>query len=133
MKLIEIQRVSSDSDNRGFAARPVDEKELKAGHVSNIHIVSMKPGVVRGNHYHIKQKEKIWLIGGPCKVIARNRNTGETEEEIFDGNEQILLVIPPDISHAIKNISDGITYLFCYSNFSPTPDDKDVFRDELVK
>lgn len=132
MTLIKIEKIEIGKDNRGFSAKPVDEKLLKNGKALNLHIVSMNPGAVRGNHYHQKQEEKIWIIGGPCKVTAKDKKTGEEEEIEISSENNTLLTIPPEITHAIKNISDGVAYLLCYCDYSVSEEDKDVFRDKLL-
>jgi len=133
MALIKIEKIKLREDERGFSAKPLDEKLLKDGKALNLHIVSMNPGAVRGNHYHKKQEEKIWIIGGPCFITAKNREEGEIEEiEVSPGNETILTIIP-GITHAIKNISNDTVYLLCYSDCSISEDDNDVFRDKVVE
>ena len=133
MALIKIEKIEIRKDNRGFSATPVDENSLKKGKALNLHVVSMNPGAVRGNHYHKKQSEIIWIIGGPCSVTSKNRESGEEEKITISPENDTLLTIPPEITHAIKNISDEVAYLLCYSNHSVSEDDNDVLRDEIVK
>ena len=133
MALIKNEKIEIGKDNRGFSAKPVDENALKKGEALNLHVVSMNPGAVRGNHYHKKQSEIIWVIGGPCIVTAKNRDSGEVEKIEISPENNTLLTISPEITHAIKNISDEIAYLLCYSDYSVSEDDKDVFRDKLVE
>ncbi|RMF94774.1 MAG: hypothetical protein D6734_07005 [Candidatus Schekmanbacteria bacterium] len=132
MKLIKIEKVEINRDERGFSVRPIDEEKLKEGKALNLHIVSMNPGAIRGNHYHKKQEEKIWIIGGPCLVAAKNKDTDETEETKIPPDNDTILTISPNITHAIKNISDKVAYLLCYSDYSSSDNENDVFRDELI-
>ena len=133
MALIKIEKIHLREDERGFSAYPLDEKLLKYSKVLNLHIVSMNPGAVRWNNYHKRQEEKIWIIGGHCFITAKNREEGEIEEiEVNPGNDTILTIIP-GITHAIKNISNDTVYLLCYSDYSTSEEDMDVFRDKIVE
>ncbi len=52
MGIIQVKEIEFYQDDRGWCIRPITDDDIKDGIVSDIHMVSMKPGAVRGNHYH---------------------------------------------------------------------------------
>jgi dTDP-4-dehydrorhamnose 3,5-epimerase-like enzyme len=78
--------------------------------LEDMHISTLLPGHIRGNHYHVDRRELIvvlyadsWSLhwdGGPGTPVQRHE---------FEGSGAALIVIPPLASHAIRN--DGRTDL----------------------
>ena len=133
MKYIELINLPTSSDNRGIAIRPISDDELKSKKLFNLHLVSLKPGVVRGNHYHQYQNEVICVFGSRAKVVAVDNSTGDREEEIIEEDRAVLLKIPRNISHAIKNIGDNILYLLCYSDRKYQQEKPDSIANKIIE
>ena len=95
-------------------------------------MVSMKPGAIRGNHYHVNKTENILIIGSTCRVLAIDNNTKEKEEKILENNEKTLLVIPPEVTHAIENIGNEISYLLCFSHVKDGLKNRDVVNNKII-
>jgi len=64
-------------------------------------MVSMKPGAIRGNHYHANKTENIFIIGSTCRMLVVDNNTKAKEEKIIENNDKTLFVIPPDVNKII--------------------------------
>ncbi len=133
MKLIEIVDIEASSDNRGIAIRPLSDEKLQKKNIFNLHLVSLKPGVVRGNHFHQYQNEVICIFGSRCKIVAVDNKTGKREEEIIEEDKQVLLRVPINITHAIKNVGNGILYLLCYSDRPYNPQDHDAVANRVLE
>ena len=95
-------------------------------------MVNMKPGAIRGNHYHVSKTENILIIGSTCRVLVEDNNTKEKEERILENNEKMLFVIPPDVTHAIENIGNEVSYLFCFSNVKDGLKNRDVVNNKII-
>ncbi len=108
MGIIQVKEIEFYQDDRGWCIRPISDDDIEKGIISDIHMVSMKPGAIRGNHYHVNKTENILIIGSTCRVLAIDNITKEKEEEILENNEKILFVIPPDVTHAIENIGKEV-------------------------
>ncbi len=126
---IEITPLTPYKDDRGWNSRPLDEALLAAGHYKSIHIVTIAPGTIRGNHSHHTLHEWTMIIGGPCLFAAKNPS-GDIFKRIFDVNEHCLIHVPPKSAHAFKNISDDMIYLLCAADepFDPTFSDTSPCR-----
>ncbi|OGL46250.1 MAG: hypothetical protein A2W05_10090 [Candidatus Schekmanbacteria bacterium RBG_16_38_10] len=132
MKLIEILDIETSADNRGIAIRPVSDEELQKKNIFNLHIVSLKPGVVRGNHYHQYQNEIICIFGSRCRVVAVDNKTGRREDEIIEEERNVLLKVPTNVTHALKNIGNGILYLLCYSDRKYDSENYDAVANKVL-
>ncbi|ODS32136.1 MAG: hypothetical protein SCARUB_02738 [Candidatus Scalindua rubra] len=84
MGIIQIKEIEFDQDDRGWSIKPITDEEIETSKISDIHIVSIRPGAIRGNHYHAYKTESILIIGSVCRVVAVDNNTKEREEKTID-------------------------------------------------
>ena len=108
---IELVPLPTTKDERGWVISPPVIEDLGD---ACLHIPSLKPKAVRGNHYHDVHTESVIILGGKCLVASRNRETNHYEEFIYDGVNKQLLVINPKITHAFKNVDYHTICLICY-------------------
>ncbi len=132
MGIIQIKEIEFYQDDRGWSIRPITDDDIKNGIISDIHMVSMKPGAIRGNHYHVHKTENILIIGSTCRVLVVDNSTKEKEEKIIENSNKILLVIPPDVTHAIENIGNEVSYMFCFSNVKESLNGRDVITNKIL-
>lgn len=132
MGIIQIKEIEFDQDDRGWSLKPITDNDMKNGIISDVHIVSMKPGAIRGNHYHVHKTEYILVIGSICRVVAIDNNTKKKEEKTIENNSKILLVISPNVTHAIENIGNEVSYLLCYSKVTEGLKSQDVVNNKII-
>ncbi|MBE9546887.1 MAG: hypothetical protein IMF10_05260 [Proteobacteria bacterium] len=101
-------------DERGWAINPFEVADLLGESAGNLHVVSMKPGAIRGNHYHPDATEWLLFCEGPAKLVWRSRGDDSIHEYLIEGEEPALFEIPPGFEHAVKNISDDAIYLMAF-------------------
>ena len=111
MQNIELVSLPTAKDERGWVISPPAIEDFGG---ACLHIPSMKPKTVRGNHYHDVHTESVIILGGKCLVATRNIGTNHYEEFIYDGINKQLLVINPKITHTFKNVDYHSIYLVCY-------------------
>ena len=129
----KVVQLNSRTDERGWAIRPFNDSELKSGDISDLHVVSLKPGHVRGNHYHRFKSEFIWVLNGVTELTTINNETGEKESMVIDGDkENIMIHIQPDVTHAFKNVGTPVAYLFCASDRHVGAEASDIVRNLIV-
>jgi uncharacterized RmlC-like cupin family protein len=100
-------------DARGWVFNPLPLAELEGVPLGNLHVASMQPGAVRGNHAHGTAAEWLLFCGGPAALLSGAG--GEAAEEILirgDGPE--LFEIPAGLPHAIVNRSDREIFLVVF-------------------
>ncbi len=90
-----------------------------------------KPGIVRGNHYHTRKKEKFCVIEGEALIRLRNKDTNEIKEYRVSGNEPEIVEMTVGWTHNIKNVGDTEMKLLIWVNEAFNPDDPDTFAEEV--
>ena len=114
---VEIRKPEKFSDQRGWLCELFRQDEIKDGKYPVMSYLSMtKPGVARGPHEHRFQTDYICFLGqSKFKMFLwDNRADSETFGDFFsfeiEEKSVVMLVIPPGVVHAYKNIGkiDGI-------------------------
>lgn len=96
------------SDARGWVLNPLALAGLEGKLLGNLHVASMQPGAVRGNHAHGSAAEWLLFCGGPAALIA-----GEEEISVSGAGPE-LFEIPAGLPHAIVNRSDREIFLVVF-------------------
>ncbi|MBN1289305.1 MAG: cupin domain-containing protein [Actinobacteria bacterium] len=134
MKNCDVIKLNSDTDDRGWVRRPFDDGFLEEGCVTNIHVVSIRSGSIRGNHYHRYQNEYVWVMTGRVELTAVDNETGGKETMSIDGEtDGIMVKVPPCVTHAFKNTGDRTAYLFCASVVLEKTEGRDSVRSQIVR
>jgi dTDP-4-dehydrorhamnose 3,5-epimerase-like enzyme len=128
---VTIRTSVVDSDKRGFLAKPMTEGQVES--VSNVHLVSLEPHAVRGNHYHRNQTEYICVIGGRVKFVAVDNETGERIDTILEGSDAPVITVPPGVTHALQNIGAATNHLLCFSHLESGTGEGDVERNVILE
>lgn len=84
------------------------------GNIKEMHFVTIEPGSVRGNHYHKGRKEFMFVnFDGPWSLAWSNTDDQELSTQEFDGRGGVIIEIPGEIVHAVKNT--GVKRLYIVS------------------
>lgn len=132
MKNIEILECRIYEDSRGLVTWPFPDDLIRKIHVSQIHIPSLTPGSIRGNHYHLHTVEYTLILSGPCRAVFYDNKTGDQEETVFTAEKPVLLKIAPDIIHAFKNEAAHDICLICFDERVHTSDSPDIHRHSIL-
>jgi UDP-2-acetamido-2,6-beta-L-arabino-hexul-4-ose reductase len=126
--MIRPEKLPRFTDERGFVFEPIEEGQLPLQ--KNAHVVVSRPGAVRGNHYHLLGAE-VLAVCGPA--LIRIRENDEIYEIVVDLDETCRLVIPPGISHAIKNTGTMDNLLVAFNTQPHDPEHPDTVPDILIE
>jgi dTDP-4-dehydrorhamnose 3,5-epimerase-like enzyme len=124
MKMLKCHNLSALREGRGWSLEPISSALLSRGSVKNVHLVSMQPGTVRGNHVHEKQVEWVIVFGGTCRVVADDGD-GKREEMTVKPDDFVLFEITPGIAHSFKNVGKDVMYLLAFCDRPFSKDDPD--------
>ncbi len=108
-------------DGRGWSINPLKFVDIKDRSLEDMHVVSIKPGEVRGNHYHPDATEWLLICGGLASLVWRPVHEEAVNEILINGEEPVLFEIPARLEHAVKNLSHYDIYLVAFYNI-PGPD-----------
>ena len=124
---VKIDQLKLHSDKRGNVFEPIGGEFLSAQH--NCHVVVSKPGVIRGNHYHLNGTETIVVVG---PALLKFKEGDEIYEVEVPADQTCRFIIPPKISHAIKNTGRDINFLIAFNTLPHDPLNPDVVSDILI-
>jgi oxalate decarboxylase/phosphoglucose isomerase-like protein (cupin superfamily) len=101
-------------DARGWVLNPLPLAGLESKPLGNLHVASMQPGAIRGNHAHGSAAEWLLFCGGPAALLAGTEGDPGAEEITVSGGEPELFEIPAGLPHAIVNRSDREIFLVVF-------------------
>ena len=106
-------------DSRGWLCELFRHDELPAEfHPVMAYISATEPGVARGPHEHVDQADCFCFIGpSNFKVYLWDRRPNSPtylakQVEVVGADRPMLLIVPPGVVHAYKNVGqvDGIVF-----------------------
>jgi hypothetical protein len=102
-----VQALDDSTDVRGLSFSILGDHLSEIGPARDIHIGEIRPGCIRGNHYHVSRGELIGVIysdqwslhwdTGPDTIVNSKH---------FSGTGAVAVVPPRNWSHAVRN--DGV-------------------------
>lgn len=102
------------SDTRGWGVNPIDIVGLSNKPIGRLHMVSLTPGSVRGNHSHKGSTEWLLVSGGPAKIAWRRLDQKSIEMILVKQDEPALFEILSLTEHAIMNTGQKDIFLLAF-------------------
>ncbi|MDE1871037.1 MAG: WxcM-like domain-containing protein [Candidatus Micrarchaeota archaeon] len=127
---LEITKLDLRGDDRGIVVEILKKSRIDP-EIKEILLISSKPGVVRGNHYHKTKAEWLCIIRGRAKFVYEDNETGERKEIIVSGEKPSLIRTPVNVAHAVKNIGDDELYMIEISN-QIYDEIQDTFKKQIM-
>lgn len=89
--------------------------------------VELRPGAVRGNHYHEMKEEGIYVIEGEIELVVEDPVSKERAPiSLVSGD---LVVIPVRVAHAFRTVRKGHAIEYSPTRFDPA----DAFGYPLIQ
>lgn len=128
---IQIKELNNLGDKRGSSFTTPAEALSFVGRMADLHLASIKPGAVRGNHYHLRRLALITVLPGVKWSLHWDEGASSaTQHREFDGGCPVLLLIPPLASHALRN--DGTDDLWWLSISSEPYDPAESMARKVI-
>jgi dTDP-4-dehydrorhamnose 3,5-epimerase-like enzyme len=123
---VELIRLADTGDQRG-SSFPLGGEWLQfLGRAVDCHVMTVRPGQVRGNHYHAKKREILIVVyKDRWSLCWDNGPATEIQRRSLTGSGAAMVKVEPLASHAIVN--DGQLDLFvmalCSEPYDPSAPD----------
>ena len=114
------------ADDRGYLAEVL--KELSGGQVF---FSVTRPGITRGNHFHMRKVERFCVIQGEAVIRLRRIGTDRTIEYHVQGSKPSFVDIPVYYTHNITNTGTTDVLTLFWTNELFDPEDPDTFYEEV--
>jgi len=115
------------SDSRGAVFEPIEPDRIEKHR--NAHVVISGSGIIRGNHYHMKGRETMAVMG---PALVRTKEHFEISDVEVPEGEVYQFVFPPGVSHAIKNMSASPNVLMAFNTEEHDPGNPDTVKDVIL-
>ena len=117
-----------NSDQRGTLFEAV-----KGGGGGQTFLSTTKPGVTRGDHFHLGKVERFLVVQGEAVIRIRKVLTGEIWEYRVSGDTPAPVDMPTLHTHSIENVgSDDLLTLF-WTDKLFDPANPDTFADKVLQ
>jgi dTDP-4-dehydrorhamnose 3,5-epimerase-like enzyme len=105
---VQVFPLSNNGDNRGNSFSIPPHVISFVGRVGDIHVTTIAPGAIRGNHYHLRRREAlIVLYGGRWTLYWDEGEDSSPLSREFAGVGAAAVLIEPCNSHAVVNSRDS--------------------------
>ena len=119
-------KLKLNTDDRGSFVETV---KLQSG--GQVSFSTTKPGITRGNHFHIRKAERFAVIKGKARIQLRKIGTNEILNFDLDGSQPAYVDMPVWYTHNITNVGDDDVYtIFWISEFF-NQDDPDTYYENV--
>ncbi len=116
-----------NTDQRGTLFEAV-----KGGGGGQTFLSTTKPGVTRGDHFHLSKVERFLVIRGEAMIRIRKVLSGEVWEYRVSGEKPASVDMPTLHTHSIENVGDGELLTLFWANELFDPTDPDTYADEVL-
>lgn len=132
-RAVLLHQLENQGDRRGDAF-PIPAEAIQfLGAITEAHFVTIRPGMVRGNHYHANRSELLVVTYyDGCRLAWRHQPEGGIEIRDFPAKGTVALGIPAAVAHAVKNVGGRDLHLASFSNRENDTGDGDTFRSVLL-
>ena len=127
----KVKELEIHSDKRGRLVEMLKRNELKED-IKQVYVATIKPGHVRGNHYHLKRTEWLFIINGKAELYLEDIKTKEKICLKISSKKPKVITIFPKIAHAVKNPSKEIIYLVSAQNTIYNPKNPDTYEYQII-
>jgi len=115
------------TDERGWALALAKAAGRANDPLKNLHIATIAPGSIRGNHYHSDSAEWLMTFGGRAQLAFKCDGQDKTVLEVDAANPK-LFKIDRNVTHTIKNISSADIMIVAFNEI----DAPQQQRDEII-
>lgn len=126
-----LKKLKPHLDKKGWFVEVLKRNEIRQ-EIRQISAASLKPGAVRGNHYHRKRIEWFFVLGGSAQFCLKNIKTDQRHCFKLSPKHFQVVTVLSNTAHAIKNISKKTIYLLELQNDIYNPKKPDKFPYKLL-
>jgi dTDP-4-dehydrorhamnose 3,5-epimerase-like enzyme len=131
---VSLQRGAADERGTSFTLAAEHLSMLaQLGATKDIHVASILPGHVRGNHYHATRSELILVIHEDRWSLRYDAGEAtKVSGRAFTGAGVVAVSVPPLAAHALRNDGERILWLLAASDGPYDAADPDAHRRVLI-
>ena len=121
-----LVKLKVNRDDRGYLCETV---KSHAGGQTFFSVT--KPGITRGNHYHLRKIERFTVVQGEAVIKLRRIGTEEIHEYHVTGSAPSFVDMPVLCTHNITNVGSAELLTLFWSNEMFDPADPDTYPETV--
>jgi len=132
--LVRIVTVPDTGDDRGCSFNLPDAWNHFLSSLADLHVTTILPGHLRGNHYHARRREILIVIFADSWTFTWDAGAGSpVEQRRFEGRGAAVIEIQPSASHAVVNDGNRELTVFGMSDARYNPEHPDAFPRPVAR
>jgi len=135
MTIVRRIELKPFTDDRGWFMELMRSSSLPKP-VRQSNVVRSRKGVIRGLHYHERGQDDLFVcLEGMVRVVALDRETGETFTEDIGDDNPVAIYVPGTLAHGYEALSDCLFLYHVTEEYdAASPDEHGLcWNDERVK
>ena len=123
---MKVQRfpLARHEDERGWFAELTRASALPKP-IKQANLSRSKQGVIRGLHYHERGQDDLFVcLQGRARVVALNRETGETFSEDIGDDNFAAVYVPGNLAHGFEALTDVLMLYHVTEEYDATDPDE---------
>lgn len=106
---------------------------VKGGGGGQTFLSTTKPGVTRGDHFHLNKVERFLVMQGEAVIRIRKVLSDEVWEYRVSGDAPSPVDMPTLHTHSIENVGDSVLLTLFWTHDLFDPANPDTFADKVLK
>lgn len=120
---VRFMKLPDNGDTRGFSYKASKEALAFSQKIVDLHITSIVPGAIRGNHFHSGRNEVIYVIyQSKWQLVYDEGENSEVKNHEITGSGCIEITVSANCAHAIKNTGRKDLLILAASNGEYDPE-----------
>lgn len=117
MPTLRVIQLNDEGDARGLSfgvsGAPLDF----LGSIVDMHVMTLAPGRIRGNHYHVARNEVILVVHTDTWSVLWDEGADTQVKQLtFQGNGAVVIEADPYASHAVRNEGERDLHIVAMTN-----------------
>lgn len=104
---------------------------IKTPDRGQISVNILRPGVIKGNHWHHTKNEKFLVAGGKGTIQFRKIDSDEVIEYYVCGQKMEVVDIPPGYAHNIEDTGEADMVVIIWASEQYDPEKPDTYHMEV--
>lgn len=123
-----VIRLTPRVDHRGRLVETVRAH----GSAGQTFVSTTRPGVTRGEHFHLRKIERFVVLAGRARISLRRILTGDVVQVDVDGGEPVAVDMPTMWAHNITNTAEQELVTLFWTNELFDPDHPDTYPEPVA-